>query len=394
MINKLKHLNIYRLTIAFLGTFFAIFLLNGLFTIFYVSRNFTITDPAPETFDTPFIILQIVASLIILLVLPVFIYRHRFKRPSLTSKTSLGWLIGTIFLCSFLLGLFYEPIVRYLPFFLFILPNMLIPLALLSCPLAVWVSLDLGKKVYVPLFLYYALCLSVMLGLPLMLSRSLELDEALIIIGIMGISTLVIHVLILRKRYNGKTAYVQPKLLSSTGLKKIGFKLCLIFLGALLLLGIYKIFNNDWRPSPEYKELTQQEKALGLPKPDHRSSSDSGCQWDSWDETTNCNRKITLSYNDITKVGLIRDRIVANGWHETSYDEHIGSDRQEGALSASQISQGMMPKAASHTSYHFSSKAGNEGNLCVSMIAWSHGDERNPVDPLLTVSLYGKTHGC
>lgn len=394
MLNKLKHLNIYRLIIASLITIFAIFLLNGLVALLFISKNLSLASPASDNFQRFFMVFQIAASLVILIFLPIFVYRYRFKKPSLKSKKSLAWIIGMIFVSSFLLGLFYDPLLRYFPILILLLTYMLIPLALISCPLAVWASLDLGKKIYISLFLYYASCLLFILGISSIMNRTPKLLEAILVAGTISISAIVIHILIFKKRYSSKTAYKQPKLLSAPGLRRIGFKLCLIVLGALLLFGIYSIFNGNWRPSPEYKELTRQEKALGLPKPDQRNSSDYGCKWDSWDETMRCNRQITLTYNDITKVGQIRDRIVANGWNETSYDEYIGQDRQEDALSADQISQGIMPKAASRTSYHFSPKPGSEGNICINITAWSHGDERNPTEPRLIVSLYGKTQGC
>lgn len=173
-----------------------------------------------------------------------------------------------------------------------------------------------------------------------------------------------------------------------------------LLLGVVLLLVVGHLYLSQ-PPSPEFKELSNQEKALQLPAADKRYYSDEGCRWvssgsdDPGKKQWGCSRSIALTYEgDIRKAGQIRDKLVANGWKEKGYVEYIGPTQQTDALSVDQISQGMSPKPASRTSYFFVPKPSAQGDLCTRMYINAQGDKRNPTKPSIDLELYGKSLGC
>jgi hypothetical protein len=81
----------------------------------------------------------------------------------------------------------------------------------------------------------------------------------------------------------------------------------------LVLIGCYFIF--IYKPSsPEFRELQRQEKALNLPEPWRRDTSDFGCQWVLLEQETQCVRYISLVYKDTGAENTIKQSLIEHGW--------------------------------------------------------------------------------
>lgn len=272
------------------------------------------------------------------------------------------------------------------------IPSVLMLTTALSAPFVIWASLSLGKKVYLPLWLFYAALLAFFVW-PREPYYDNERDfvdiEAFLILGALCVFILIIHLLIIRRYAKVIASRKNKKLSRPVQSQEIAKKIALVILGALALLGIYWALTFNWTTSQEFTELSNQEKALGLPIANERSLKDE-CYWmtsaeSATEKVRHCTQSITYVYRDIRLAGQIRDRLVVNGWKEEGYVQHIGSTRLDDPPTISQISQGVIPTPASKSDYFFTEKQGESIKICATITVNAKGDERNPIDPSLVL---------
>lgn len=308
----------------------------------------------------------------------------------------ISFLAILFLLGAFLAGVLYEKTGGRLSdswaFLLFAVPIVLIPVTALSTPFAIWTSLSLGKKVYLSLWSFYAVLLTIFWWPREPLNDNQDdffLVRDFVIVAALCIIILTIHLLIIQRYSRVVASRKKIKVTRSAYLRRIAKKSALIVLGALALISIFWALTFNWAPSKEFTELSNQEKALALPKADKRLINDKCYRTqhkELKDETTrHCYQNIRLIYNDIKLVGQIRDRLVVNGWKENGYVQHIGGTQLNNPSTINQISQGTMPTLASKSDYFFTEKQGEFAKICATITVFAKGDERNPIDPSLTL---------
>lgn len=378
-LNILTKLDRYRLFVSFLIGF----CLAGFLNLLLIVAEARIS-----------LVVLIAIYVLCVVFLPFLIY----KILNISQRQRLPYLIGLLLLGSFLAGMIYESIDGTLSdtwgFLLFIVPIVLVPVTALSTPFAIWTSLSLGKKVYLSLWSFYAVLLTIFVWPREPYNDNRDdffIVRAFVIIAALCLVILAIHLLIIRRYSQVVASRKKVKVARSKHLRQITKKVALIVLGGLALAGILWVLTFNWTPSKEFTELINQEEALALPKADERLANDK-CHWTQHKElkdekTRHCYQNISLIYNDITLVGQVRDRLVANGWKEDGYVQHIGSTRLGDPPTIDQISQGIMPTLASKSDYFFVEKQGEFTKICAKVIVFAKGDPRNPIDPSLTLYL-------
>jgi hypothetical protein len=167
------------------------------------------------------------------------------------------------------------------------------------------------------------------------------------------------------------------------GVKKPRLKKRLVIVA--LAFGVFAIyFFFIHKPaSAELRELQRQEKALSLPKPWQRDSSDSGCKYVRNKQEKKCYRHIDIVYKNTAIKSKIEHSLDISGW-----SHHKDSETNFNSLDFDKA------QPIHFDSWDLYVKDSPQGKLCAVVDVESNANYKKDGPWALALTLFGNTERC